>query len=134
MIPVVICDNDSDGQTDDLDQKAVNQVKVYDMDELTKLNNKIVGKLINLRDAAVATELISVEDDVKFANAINEFSNNIKRQVLDTVSKSEHMSIPQIITVESLRLWVEDPGNQWGEGSWDSNDQTCLHHVCDCSC
>jgi Txe/YoeB family toxin of Txe-Axe toxin-antitoxin module len=50
--------------------------------------------------------------DVKFANAINEFLNNIKRQVLDIVSKSEHMSIPQIITVESLRLWIEDPGNQ----------------------
>jgi hypothetical protein len=70
----------------------------------------------------VATTLISVEEDVKFANAIKEFSNNIKRQVLDAVSKSEHMSIPQIITVESLRLWTEDPGNQWGEGSLDSND------------
>ena len=116
-------DNDADGQTDDLDPEGCEPGrKVYDTAELTKLNNKILGKLIDLRDAAVASELISVEDDVKFANAVNEFSNNIKRQVLDAVSKSEHMSIPQIITVESLRLWVEDPGNQWGEGSWDSND------------
>jgi len=58
----------------------------------------------------------------KFVNAVNEFSANLKHQVQDAVSKSEHMTIPQIITVESLRLWTEDPGNQWGEGSLDSSD------------
>ncbi|HEX5975629.1 MAG TPA: peptidoglycan-binding protein, partial [Nitrososphaeraceae archaeon] len=116
-------DNDADGQADDLDPEGCEPGrKVYDMKELSKLNNKISDKLNDLKEAAVATTFISVEDDVKFANAVNEFSNNIKRQVLDAVSKNEHMSIPQIITVESLRLWVDDPGNQWGEGSWDSND------------
>ena len=108
-------DNDADGQTDDLDPEGCEPGrKVYDMDELSKLNNKIVSKLIDLKNAAVTSD--------KFANAVNEFSANLKHQVQDAVGKSEHMSIPQIITVESLRLWTEDPGNQWGEGSWDSSD------------
>ena len=50
------------------------------MNELSKLNNKIVGKLIDLKNAAMTSE--------KFANAVNEFSSNLKHQVQDAVSKS----------------------------------------------
>ena len=43
------------------------------------------------------------------------FQTNLYRQGLDAASHSETMSIPLKITLESLRLWIEDPGNKWGE-------------------
>ena len=116
-------DNDADGQMDDLDPEGcVLESKIYDFKELTKLIHKISDKLNDLKEAVVASELISLEKDIEFANAINEFSNKLYRQGLDSASHSETMSIPLKITLESLRLWIEDPGDQWGEGILDSND------------
>ena len=113
-------DNDADGQMDDLDlEGCVLHSKIYDFKELTKLIHQISDKLNDLKGAAVASELISIKDDVEFANAINEFSNKFYRQGLDAASHSETMSIPLKITLESLRLWIEDPGNKWGEWNLD---------------
>ena len=92
--------------------------KIYDFKELTKLIHKISDKLNDLKDAVGASESISMKD-IEFANAINEFSHKLYRQGLDSASHSETMSIPLKITLESLRLWIDDPGNKWGEWNLD---------------
>jgi hypothetical protein len=115
-------DNDADGQLDDSDPEGcVINSKIYSFDELTKLIHKISDKLNALKEAVVASGSISSKD-IEFANAVNEFSNKFYRQGLDSASHTESMTIPLKITLESFRLWIEDPGNRWGEGSWDSND------------
>ncbi|HSF51140.1 MAG TPA: hypothetical protein VLA74_10310 [Nitrososphaeraceae archaeon] len=116
-------DNDSDGQMDDLDPEGcVLNSKIYDTDELMELSDKISKKLEDLANTVGAPEPGTTIKETEFHNAIIGFSANLKRQVLDSVSYSEPMPIPLKITLESLRLWIDDPGNQWGEGWWDSND------------
>jgi hypothetical protein len=115
-------DNDADGQMDDSDPEGcVINSKIYAFDELTKLIHKISDKLNALKEAVVASGSISSKD-IEFANAVNEFSHKFYRQGLDAASHTESMTIPLKITLESFRLWIEDPGNRWGEGSWDSDD------------
>ena len=112
-------DNDGDGQMDNLDlEGCVLNSKIYDFKELTKLIHKISDKLNDLKDAVGASESISMKD-IEFANAINEFSHKLYRQGLDSASHSETMSIPLKITLESLRLWIDNPGNKWGEWNLD---------------
>jgi hypothetical protein len=115
-------DNDGDGQMDDLDPEGcVINSKIYDFKELTKLIHKISDKLNALKEAVVASGSVSSKK-IEFANAVSEFSHKFYRQGLDAASHSESMTIPLKITLESFRLWIEDPGNKWGEGWWDSND------------
>jgi hypothetical protein len=115
-------DNDADGQMDDADpQGCVINSKIYDFKELTKLIHKISDKLNALKEAVVASGSVSSKK-IEFANAVSEFSHKFYRQGLDAASHSESMTIPLKITLESFRLWIEDPGNKWGEGWWDSND------------
>lgn len=112
-------DNDADGQMDDSDPEGcVLNSKIYEFKELTKLIHQISDKLNDLKEAVVASGSISSKD-IEFANAVNGFSNNFYRQGLDSASHIETMSIPLKITLESLRLWVEDPGNRWGEWNLD---------------
>ncbi|HEX5978723.1 MAG TPA: hypothetical protein VFY68_15685, partial [Nitrososphaeraceae archaeon] len=116
-------DNDADGQLDDLDPEGcVPNDKIYNTEELMELGDKIHDKLIALANTVGAPEPGTTIDETEFHNAVIGFSDNLKRQVLDSVRYSEPMPIPLKITLESLRLWINDPGDQWGEGSWDSND------------
>ena len=130
-IKLIICsdicgdniDNDSDGKADDLDPEGCDPGrKIHNTDELIKLNNTISDKLTALANSVQVSAPGTSSKETEFYNAVIGFSANLKRQILDSVSHSEPMSIPIIMTLESLRLWIEDPGNQWGEGSWDSND------------
>ena len=96
--------------------------KIYDTNELMELSDKISKKLEDLANTVGAPEPGTTIEETEFHNAIIGLSANLKRQVMDSVSYSEPMPIPLKITLESLRLWIDDPGDQWGEGWWDSND------------
>jgi hypothetical protein len=116
-------DNDSDGQMDDSDPEGcVLNTKIYDTDELMELKDKIYEKLNIFAGTAYAPEPGFTLTDLAFHNAVIEFSSNLNRLILDSVRYSQPMSTPLKITLESLRLWIDDPGDKWGEGSWDSND------------
>jgi peptidoglycan hydrolase-like protein with peptidoglycan-binding domain len=130
-IKLIICsdicgdniDNDSDGKADDLDPEGCDPGrKIHNTEELIKLNDKISDKLTALANSVQRSVPGTSSKETEFYNGVIGFSANLKRQVLDSVSHSEPLSIPLIMTLESLRLWIEDPGNQWGEGSLDSND------------
>ncbi len=56
-----------------------------------------------------------------FKKAIDVFRKTLKNRV--DAAKADQPLPPDIqLVMKALILWSKDPGNQWGEGTWDSKD------------
>jgi outer membrane protein OmpA-like peptidoglycan-associated protein len=62
-----------------------------------------------------------------FSKAVADFRAALKSQ-MDAVPYSEPLPPDVDIIMKALVIWSTDPGNQWGEGRWDSNDLIMSAH------
>jgi outer membrane protein OmpA-like peptidoglycan-associated protein len=86
----------------------------------------LLDRLDNLARAAQseASHSSSVREGMqadRFTGAAFSFKKVLKQRL---ESLYEGQSLPRDLkfVMGALMLWSKDPGNQWGEGSWDSND------------
>jgi len=56
-----------------------------------------------------------------FTNASLSFKRALKQR-LESLYEGQPLPRDLKFVMAAMMLWSKDPGNQWGEGSWDSND------------
>jgi hypothetical protein len=56
-----------------------------------------------------------------FAQAVDDFRSELASRITSLTAGDPLPDDVQLI-MKALLLWSKDPGNQWGEGSWDSTD------------
>jgi hypothetical protein len=94
--------------------------------EVTRTEQGVLDRLERLARAAQAevSRLPSVRliwKGESFATAVLGFKRALRGR-LDAVQEGQPLPDDVRFVMQALMLWSTDPGNQWGEGSWDSND------------
>jgi hypothetical protein len=56
-----------------------------------------------------------------FKKAVDEFKTTLRVR-MQSLNPGDALPIDVDLIMKALMLWSTDPGNKWGEGSWDSND------------
>lgn len=56
-----------------------------------------------------------------FQKVVDDLKKNLTARI-DALSAGEPLPPDVDLIMKALMLWSKDPGNKWGEGSWDSND------------
>jgi hypothetical protein len=86
----------------------------------------LLNRLERLADAAVSeavpsqsVRLIWRAED--FGQGIRQFKRTLKLR-LESLHEGDPLPDDLRLVLEALMLWSNDPGNQWGEGIWDSRD------------
>ncbi len=85
--------------------------------ELTTSEQAALDKLQALADQSMKEG----KGGEAFAESIRMLSSDLRNKLL-SVEDPEQLPDNLKITMAALDLWGKDPGNQWGEGSWDSED------------
>ena len=86
----------------------------------TREEQDLLVRLEQLASDAIS-EAAGAPEGKSFGKAIREFKT-ILNQRLELVRKGEPLPDDVRFVLEALMLWSKDPGNQWGEGVWDSKD------------
>lgn len=57
----------------------------------------------------------------EFQKVVDAFRKTLTSQI-DALNADQELPKDVDLVMKALMLWSQDPGNKWGEGSWDSND------------
>jgi hypothetical protein len=88
---------------------------VHELD--AEAHTRLIERLQQLGEAA-STENSEGE---AFRRAVDEFRSLLSLR-LDAVPAGAPLSPDVALVMKALLLWSTDPGNKWGEGTWDSSD------------
>jgi len=86
---------------------------------VTADENALLGRLKQLAD--VSASPAAGAPGAAFQGAINLFQKMLRAR-LNSMSHGSALPADLGIVMKALLLWSQDPGNMWGEGSWDSDD------------
>jgi hypothetical protein len=92
-------------------------VDPYGLRELTPEEQRSLEKLDDLYKKALERK------DTDFANNVKKVRDDIAKRVGE-VADGACDPCPLATVLAALKLWTSDPGDQWGEGIWDSKDFT----------
>lgn len=84
---------------------------------ITPAENDILARLTRLGIAAKAEGT----EGAAFEAALDDFRKTLRFRMND-LSPGALLPDDVDLVMKALMLWSADPGNKWGEGSWDSND------------
>ena len=77
----------------------------------------LLARLTRLSDVAGRQEAAGAQ----FQEALDAFKETLQAR-METAGTDQPLSPDLQLIMKALMLWSKDPGNQWGEGVWDSKD------------